>query len=142
MSAGENFKFVFREAKIHDAILFFDECESIFETREKGSHDVNTLLTEIERYKLTIPAFISLSLRHNGLIIMATNRPYDLDEAMHRHIMIAIEFRQPDHILRKAIWESHMPEQMKLAEDVDLVSNGYTNCSLISSLSERTGIEV
>ena len=50
MSAGENFKFIFREAKINDAILFFDECESIFETREKGSHDVNTLLTEIERY--------------------------------------------------------------------------------------------
>ena len=73
---------------------------------------------------------------------MATNRPYDLDEAMHRRIMIAIEFRQPDHILRKAIWESHMPEQMKLAEDVDLVSNSYTNRSLISSLSERTGIEV
>ena len=60
MSAGENFKFVFREAKIHDAILFFDECESIFETREKGTYDVSTLLTEIERYELTIPAFIYL----------------------------------------------------------------------------------
>ena len=51
MSAGENFKFIFREAKINDAILFFDECEAIFETREKGSHDVNMLLTEIERYE-------------------------------------------------------------------------------------------
>ena len=50
MSAGENFKFIFREAKINDAILFFDECEAIFETREKGGHDVNTLLTEIERF--------------------------------------------------------------------------------------------
>ena len=50
MSAGENFKFIFREAKINDAILFFDECEAIFETREKGSHDVNMLLTEVERY--------------------------------------------------------------------------------------------
>ena len=50
MSAGENFKFIFREAKINDAILFFDECEAIFETREKGGHDVNMLLTEIERY--------------------------------------------------------------------------------------------
>lgn len=49
MSAGENFKFIFREAKINDAILFFDECEAIFETREHGGHDVNTLLTEIER---------------------------------------------------------------------------------------------
>ena len=49
MSAGENFKFIFREAKINDAILFFDECEAIFESREKGSHQVNLLLTEIER---------------------------------------------------------------------------------------------
>ena len=53
---------------------------------------------------------------------MATNRPYDLDEAMHRRIMIAIEFRQPDYLLRKAIWETHIPEQMKLAKDADIVS--------------------
>ena len=59
--------------------------------------------------------------RHDGLIIMATNRPYDLDEAMHRRIMIAIEFRQPDHLLRKAIWESHIPEEMTLKDDIDLV---------------------
>lgn len=67
--------------------------------------------------------------RHDGLIILATNRPYDLDEAMHRRIMIAIEFRQPDHLLRKAIWQSHMPEQMKLGDDIDLVSsiNKQTN---------------
>ncbi len=65
---------------------------------------------------------IPLSLyRHDGLIIMATNRPYDLDEAMHRRIMIAMEFHQPDHILRKSIWENHIPEQMKLAEDVNMV---------------------
>ena len=56
---------------------------------------------------------------------MATNRPYDLDEAMHRRIMIAIEFRQPDHLLRKAIWESHIPSQMQLKEDIDLVTNRY-----------------
>ena len=70
--------------------------------------------------------------RHDGLIILATNRPYDLDEAMHRRIMIAIEFRQPDHLLRKAIWESHMPEQMKLADDTELVSIIYTVEPLLS----------
>ena len=63
----------------------------------------------------------SFPVRHDGLIIMATNRPYDLDEAMHRRIMIAIEFRQPDHILRKSIWVSHIPEAMKMDSDVDLV---------------------
>jgi len=65
------------------------------------------------------------STRHDGLIIMATNRPYDLDEAMHRRIMVAIEFRQPDHLLRKAIWQSHIPEQMKMSDDIDLVRNIY-----------------
>ena len=50
MKADENFKFIFREAKINDAILFFDECEGIFESREMGGHhQVNLLLTEIER---------------------------------------------------------------------------------------------
>ena len=53
MSAGENFKFIFREAKINDAILFFDECESIFESRELGGRQVNLLLTEIERSTAT-----------------------------------------------------------------------------------------
>ena len=56
MSAGENFKFIFREAKINDAILFFDECEAIFESREKGAHDVNMLLTEVERLILATSA--------------------------------------------------------------------------------------
>ena len=35
-------------------------CEAIFEDRDKGSHAVNMLLTEIERY--------------DGLVVMATNR--------------------------------------------------------------------
>lgn len=38
--AGAIIKLIFREAKIHDAILFFDEAESIFMTRESGCHRV------------------------------------------------------------------------------------------------------
>ena len=53
---------------------------------------------------------------------MATNRPYDLDEAMHRRIMIALEFCQPDHLLRKSIWESHIPEQLMKADDIDIIA--------------------
>ncbi|PRP75012.1 hypothetical protein PROFUN_07405 [Planoprotostelium fungivorum] len=129
MSAGESLKFIFREAKINDAILFFDECESIFESREFGSSDVNTLLTEIER--------------HDGLVIMATNRAYDLDEAMHRRITLAIEFIKPDPILRESIWRNNIPSGMKLADDVilsDLAMNfeltgGLIKNAILSALS-------
>ena len=94
---------VFRESKIHDAVLFFDECESIFMDRTKGNmqairrrstshsailnisaiiHQVNTVLTELER--------------HEGLCILATNRPMDLDEVTPpEHSLIAIRW-QPD----------------------------------------------
>ena len=48
--AGAIVKMVFREAKINDAIVFFDECESIFKTREHGSNQVNMMLTELERF--------------------------------------------------------------------------------------------
>lgn len=58
MSAGENFKFIFREAKINDAILFFDECESIFESRELGGRQVNLLLTEIERCFIPVVSLV------------------------------------------------------------------------------------
>lgn len=59
-SAGNIIKLIFREAKIHNAIVFFDECEALFQSRNHGSHNVNMLLTELER--------------HEGLSILATNR--------------------------------------------------------------------
>jgi len=129
MSAGENLKFIFREAKINDAILFFDECESIFESRERGNYDVNLLLTEIER--------------HDGLIIMATNRAYDLDEAMHRRVTIAIEFQKPDPILREQVWKANVPKELKLATDVNFkdlamqfeLTGGFIKNAILSALS-------
>ena len=105
--AGALAKLIFREAKIHDALLFFDECESVFRSRDRDhAHRVAMMLTELER--------------HDGLTVMATNRAYDLDEAMHRRITLALEFRKPDHLLRERIWRALRPPKLALAPDVDL----------------------
>jgi SpoVK/Ycf46/Vps4 family AAA+-type ATPase len=73
-------------------VLFFDECEAVFKQREFGGDRVlNSLLTEMERYA--------------GIVFLATNRPFDLDEAMHRRITSVFEFKAPDHIQRGQIWE-------------------------------------
>merc|ERR1712054_601671 len=121
---------IFRESKINDAVLFFDECESIFESRERSHRrDVNMLLTELER--------------HDGLIILATNRPFDLDEAMHRRITLAIEFHKPDHLLRKDIWQALLPPSLPVAEGIDLaalamryeLSGGFIKDAILTALS-------
>ena len=128
-TAGAILKLVFREAKIHDAVLFFDECESIFMDRTKGNLQVNTVLTELER--------------HEGLCILATNRPMDLDEAMHRRITLAIEFAKPDLLLRERIWRSMAPPKLKLADGVDFMalarkfelSGGFIKNAWLTALS-------
>lgn len=87
----ESFQGLFREAEMHDAILFFDECESIFTQRmEGGSAHMSMLLTELERYR--------------GMTFLATNRPFDLDEAMHRRINAVFEIRPPSYLQRREIW--------------------------------------
>ena len=74
----------------------------------KSTAETRTVLTELER--------------HEGLCILATNRPMDLDEAMHRRITLAIEFSKPDLLLREKIWRSMAPPKLPLAEDVDRIA--------------------
>jgi SpoVK/Ycf46/Vps4 family AAA+-type ATPase len=102
--SGAILKFLFREARINRSVLFFDECESMFMDRKKGPSSVNMLLTELERF--------------DGLCILATNRAHDLDEAMHRRISLAIEFRKPDHIMREKIWRTLQPPKVPLEDDI------------------------
>jgi len=83
---------IFREAELSNAIIFFDECESFFAKRGKGGSDQLTLfLTELERFE--------------GIVFLATNRPFDLDEAMYRRISNVFEFKAPSHIERMKIWK-------------------------------------
>eukprot|EP00039_Didymoeca_costata_P020872 m.342705 g.342705 ORF g.342705 m.342705 type:complete len:1072 (-) comp21748_c0_seq1:59-3274(-) len=107
-NGGAAVQSIFREGSMHDAVVFFDECESLFAQRGRGSGGsaLNDLLTEIER--------------HEGLIFLATNRPFDLDEAMHRRITASFEFRAPHFIERKSIWALHTEkDNIKLAPDID-----------------------
>ncbi|GLJ32583.1 hypothetical protein SUGI_0655660 [Cryptomeria japonica] len=119
---------LFRDADMNDAIIFFDECEAIFAQRERGGDKLlNTLLTEMERYE--------------GIIMLATNRPLDLDEAMHRRITCVSEFHQPDHTQRYKIWKL-ASERLPVAENIDWekislryeLSGGYIKNALLSSL--------
>lgn len=98
-------RYVFREARLNDAVVFFDECESFFESREYNPL-VTSILDEFERY--------------DGVVIMATNRAEIIDEAMNRRISLMLAFKPPDHSMRLNIWKAHLPNSIRRGPDVDL----------------------
>ena len=109
-SADEILKLLFREAELNDAVLFFDECDGIFQDRDANA-GISLLLSELERYP--------------GLVIMATNRPFELDEAMRRRITLPVEFPPPDAAQRAQIWKNHIPDKMRLAAVPDYQALAY-----------------
>ncbi|MFO0748965.1 MAG: ATP-binding protein [Myxococcota bacterium] len=94
---------LFREAAFADAIVFFDECENLF---SKRSSKLAFLLSELERFE--------------GICILATNTPAQIDDAMDRRIVYRLDFDVPESEDRLQIWELHLPPEAPLAEDVDL----------------------
>lgn len=120
-------KGLFRESKMSNTVLFFDECEVIFKSRNMGSERLlNSLLTEIER--------------HEGIVFMATNRPYEIDEAMHRRINMVLEYAPPDYSMRKRIWDSLLgSERVKLGTDApatDVADPNVSNATTVAAASK------
>ena len=102
---------VFRQAAEAGAVLFWDEADAMFFSRDAASQvwevrDVNVLLQEIERFP--------------GLVVLATNRRVHLDAALERRIALKVEFVRPGPAERRAIWSKLLPDRLPLAEDVDL----------------------
>jgi SpoVK/Ycf46/Vps4 family AAA+-type ATPase len=97
---------LFREARLQRSLLFFDECEVIFADRRNGNLLMTMLLTELERF--------------DGVAILATNLPEQLDPALNRRISLRLRFTPPDAAARAQLWERHLPRRAPLGDDVDV----------------------
>lgn len=133
-SGSDAYRIVFREATIHRAIVFFDECDEILESRDRGGKGAVALaLREMEVF--------------DGIMILATNRAQMLDEAVHRRISLSLDFSPPDVELRLDIWRKHVPKGLKLGDDVDLgtlaleyeLSGGLIKNAILQALSSAVG---
>lgn len=94
---------LFREAALQNGIVFFDECDDIF---EKGSRASRSLLIELEKARC--------------VVILATNRPVELDPALERRISMKTYFSIPESDVRRRIWGALIPPEAILGDDVDL----------------------
>lgn len=117
----KNLKRLFDAADSADAILFFDEADSLFGKRSevKDAHDryanleVSYLLERMERFK--------------GLAILATNRRKDIDEAFLRRLRFVVEFPLPGAAERLRIWRSVIPAEVDAnGVDFDFLAQRFT----------------
>jgi len=106
----KNLSRVFSEAEDSDALLFFDECDSLFGQRGQVSDardrwanlQVNYLLQRVEEY--------------SGVVVMATNLRKNIDDAFLRRIQVIIEFPAPDAALRLQIWQRLLPARSEILD--------------------------
>ena len=111
----KNVAAVFRMATEENAVLFFDEADSIASRRSTGATQgyqresntvVNVLLKELESF--------------NGVVIFATNLAVNFDPAFERRIRTHVLFEMPGVDEREQIWRVQVhPEKTPLADDVN-----------------------
>ncbi len=110
----KNLENIFKEGGTSNAILFFDEADSLFGKRSqvKDSHDryanieISYLLQRMEEY--------------DGIVILATNLRRNLDDAFIRRLHGAIEFPMPEEPDRLEIWRRTFPPEAPLDPNADL----------------------
>jgi hypothetical protein len=110
----KNLEKIFNEAGESNAILFFDEADSIFGKRSevKDAHDryanieTGYLLQKMEEY--------------DGIVILATNLRKNLDDAFIRRMHFMIEYPFPEEDDRLKIWQRSFPRGVPMGETVDL----------------------
>ena len=94
---------LFSEATMRGALVLIDECESLLGKADKR---------KASAFK-AIEAF-------DGVLVLTTNHPERLDEALDRRIIYSLPFEMPDPPLRQQIWEVHLPPEVPLSSDIDL----------------------
>lgn len=121
----KNLGAVFDAAKNSNAILFFDEADSLFAKRTEVSSsndkyanaETSYLLQKIEEY--------------SGVSVLATNNMQNFDAAFKRRMTFLIPIEAPDEATRIRLWEAVFPKDAPLDPSV--------NIRILAKVAEMTG---
>jgi hypothetical protein len=109
----KNLDRIFAVARDADAILLFDEADALLGKRAevKDAHD---------RYANIEVAYLLQKMEeHDGVVVLATNLPKNLDQAFARRMHYVVEFPRPNPLLRLALWRGMLPPELPRGDDID-----------------------
>ncbi|MFC6342073.1 ATP-binding protein, partial [Nocardioides hankookensis] len=100
----KNLERVFQEAESLNALLFFDEADSLFGSRSEvkdardryANQEVSYLLQRMEHF--------------DGITVLATNLRGNVDPAFARRLHFIVTFPDPDEATRKELWSHHLAQ--------------------------------
>ncbi|MER5410786.1 ATP-binding protein [Streptomyces sp. NPDC002769] len=108
----KNLERIFTEADRTDAVLLFDEADSVFGKRSevKDAHD---------RYANMESSYLLQRLESfDGIALLTTNLRANIDEAFTRRLDLVVDFPFPDADQRLALWR-HALTHVPRADDID-----------------------
>lgn len=106
----KNLSVIFEAASAGNAVLFFDEADSLFGKRSEVS-DAHDRYANIE-----VSYLLQRIERHDGLVILATNFQKNIDQAFLRRIHVAVQFPMPEEPERFRIWQATFPPEAPRTE--------------------------
>lgn len=109
----KNLSRLFDKAENKNWILFFDEADALFGKRTdiRDAHD---------KYANQETAYLLQRIEnHDGLIILASNKRGNLDEAFSRRFQSIIHFPMPKADDRHTLWLNTLPEQLPIDGGID-----------------------
>lgn len=106
---------IFLAATEHNAVLFFDEADTLVSKRLNMNENRLSIATAINQER---NAFMQELDRFNGIVIMATNFFKNFDEAMLRRVAQHVHFKRPNKSMRITLFKNHIPN-MGRVRDVD-----------------------
>jgi SpoVK/Ycf46/Vps4 family AAA+-type ATPase len=110
----KNLERLFSDAENTDTILFFDEADALFGKRSAVS-DAHDRYANIETGYL-----LQRTEEYNGLVILASNLPKNVDEAFLRRLHFTVNFSLPEEAERLEIWRRTFPREAPQDHDLDL----------------------
>eukprot|EP00916_Digyalum_oweni_P003359 GHVL01006051.1.p1 GENE.GHVL01006051.1~~GHVL01006051.1.p1 ORF type:complete len:207 (+),score=40.83 GHVL01006051.1:296-916(+) len=130
---------LFRAAiKTQPSIIFIDEIDSLLATR---GEEVNETSRRVKTEFLVQLDGVATQESERILVLGATNRPYDLDEAVIRRLVKRIYIPLPDQIARDAIIKcvlKNEPHDLKAYDFCKLIrwTEGYSGSDLTALCRE------
>src|SRR5436309_6157026 len=99
---------VFDEAQRSNAIILFDEADSLFAKRTE-------VKSSVDRYaNLEVNFLLQRMEAFSGVTILTTNFEDTIDSAFKRRLTFRIRFEKPDADARGALWEKMFPKETDL----------------------------